>query len=306
MRHATIDIGTNSVLLLVAERGADGLFHPVVERMEITRLGRGVDRTGLLAPEALDETLAAVRAFALEARSLGCEEVVATATSAARDAKNGSLLVERAQEVGVPVEIIGGDREAQLSWSAVAGEWSARGEKLAVIDIGGGSTEFIVGQGERFSFRHSFDVGSVRLTERHLRGDPPTAESVVELRAAIDVALAPVPKVGAAVRVVGIAGTYTTACAILHAVEPYDVARVHGRRIPVAELDVLGNRLSAMALADRRMMPGLTPKRADVIVAGVLLAAACVRALGASEVTIGDRGVRWGYLYDRFGGLTRG
>lgn len=300
-RFATIDIGTNSVLLLAAERQPDGTFRALSERMEITRLGRGVDRTGLLSAEALDETLRAIDTFAKEARALGCLEVRATATSAARDAKNGRELVVRALESGVPVEIIGGDREARLSWSAVAGEWSRKGEKLAVIDIGGGSTEFIIGHGARFSFRHSFDVGSVRLTERHVRGDPPTAESLTELREAVSRALVTVPKVGQEVRVVGIAGTYTTACAVLDQVEPYEATRVHGRVMTIEELESVADRLASMSIEQRRNLPGLSPKRADVIVAGAILAAACVRALGADQLTIGDRGVRWGYLYDCFG-----
>jgi exopolyphosphatase/guanosine-5'-triphosphate,3'-diphosphate pyrophosphatase len=299
-RYATLDVGTNSVLLLAAERGPDGVFRPLAERIEITRLGRGVDRTGMLAPEALDDTLAAIGKFAAEARALGCSAIAATATSAARDARNGHVLIERARELGVPVEIIGGDREAQLSWSAVASEFSRSGEKLAVIDIGGGSTEVIVGEGARFSFRHSFDVGSVRLTERHVRGDPPSRESLDELKTALSTALSGVPGVAAGTRVVGIAGTYTTACSILHAVEPYDVAKVHGRVVPLAELDALADRLAGLTLEQRRHVPGLSPKRADVIVAGAFLAAASVRALGADHVTIGDRGVRWGYLYDRF------
>ncbi len=300
-RFATIDIGTNSVLLLVAERGADGTFTPLAERMEITRLGRGVDRTGLLAREALDDTLAAVRELAAEARSLGAREVVATATSAARDARNGHELIDGARESGVPVEIISGEREAMLSWSAVAREWSRHGEPLAVVDIGGGSTELIVGAGESFSFRKSFDLGSVRLTERHVRGDPPSAAALAELKAALASALAGVPRIDPATRVVGIAGTFTTLCTVAEAIEPYDVTRVHGRVMSLAQLDDVAGRLAALPLSMRRELPGLAPKRADVIVAGAHLAAALVRALGATEVTIGDRGVRWGYLYDRFG-----
>jgi len=299
--YATIDIGTNSVLLLVARRDANGLFVPVAERMEITRLGRGVDRTGILSPEALADTLAAVGRFADEARALGCDQVPATATSAARDAANGTELIAGAARHGVAVEIIGGDREAQLSWSAVASEFSTRGELLAVIDIGGGSTEVIVGAGERFSFRHSFDVGSVRLTERHMQGDPPSQHSLDSLRAALGSALSTVPSVAADTRVVGIAGTFTTLCALHYAVEPYDVAQVHGREMSIEALESAADRLARATLDERRLWPGLSPKRADVIVAGAYLAAATVRALGARSVTIGDRGVRWGYLYDRHG-----
>ncbi len=300
-RFATIDIGTNSVLLLVAERGADGGFAPVVERMEITRLGRGVDATRLLSEEALRATLEAVGRFAQLARAHGAVEVVATATSAARDAQNGYLLVEGAASLDVPVEVIAGEREARLSWRAVADEFSPAGEPLAVIDIGGGSTEVIVGAGPSYAFRHSFDVGSVRLTERHVAGDPPSPASLAALAHAVDETFSGVPKVAPATRVVGVAGTYTTLCAVAYGVEPYDAARVHGHVMTLEELADVAARLASLPVAERRRLPGLDPKRADVIVAGASVAVGAVRALGATTITIGDRGVRWGYLYDRFG-----
>lgn len=300
-RFATIDIGTNSVLLLAAERRADGKFLPLAERMEITRLGRGVDRTGLLAEDALAETLAAVEAFAKEARTLGCEGVAATATSAARDARNGGELVTRAEKFGVPVEIIGGEREAQLSWAAVAADFAVPGRTLAMIDIGGGSTEVVVGKGDQLAFRHSFDIGSVRLTERHLRSDPASPLDLAELDGALDGELSRAPVVENA-RVVGIAGTFTTLAAVALELDAYDPLRVHGLELPLSELESLRDRLAAMPLEARQRLPGMVPKRADLIVAGARIAAATVRRLGAGTVTIGDRGVRWGYLYDRFGG----
>jgi exopolyphosphatase/guanosine-5'-triphosphate,3'-diphosphate pyrophosphatase len=300
MPVATLDIGTNSVLLLVAEKRADGRFHPLVERMEITRLGRGVDKTGLLSEDALTETLAAIEAFAKEARALGCSSVPATATSAARDAKNGAVLVEQAARVGVTVEIISGEREAQLSYSAVASDFAPKDERIAVIDIGGGSTEFIVGRGRQIESRRSVNVGSVRLTERHVQGDPPTAASLALVDATLAEALQPIVPVDAGVRVVGIAGTFTTLAAIARHIDPYDAEKVHGLEMSLAELEGVAKQLASLPLADRMKLPGLTPKRADVIVAGARVAVASVRALGATQVTIGDRGVRWGYLVDRF------
>jgi exopolyphosphatase/guanosine-5'-triphosphate,3'-diphosphate pyrophosphatase len=301
MRVATIDIGTNSVLLLAAERGADGRFRPLVERMEITRLGRGVDRTGVLNEEALADTLAAVDTFGQEARALGCKEVVATATSAARDARNGSELVERAKRVGVAVEIISGEREAQLSYAAVASDFAPGQEELAVIDIGGGSTEFIVGRGRHVDSRRSVNVGSVRLTERHIEGDPPAPAALAAVDTGIRDALSLVKPAPPGARIVGIAGTFTTVAAIHLGIEPYDPDRVHGVEINTRDMSAVADRLASLTLAERRQIRGLSPKRADVIVAGARLAVASVRALGRESVTIGDRGVRWGYLYDRFG-----
>lgn len=301
-RLATIDIGTNSVLLLAAEARDDGTLVPLAERMEITRLGRGVDTSGMLAPEALDDTLAAVEEFAREARALGCSAVYATATSAARDAKNGHVLIERAAQLGVPVEIIAGQHEAQLSWNAVAADFARHDAPLAVIDIGGGSTEIILGRGTHMEWRHSFDVGSVRLTERHLRGDPPTPESLAELERVLGSVLHGVPTPTPGTRVVGIAGTYTTIASISLGMHDWDATKVHGLELPRGELDTIAHRLAGKSLAERKTIAGLAPKRADVIVAGAFLAAACVRALGAETVTIGDRGVRWGYLAEKLAG----
>ncbi|NOK37473.1 Ppx/GppA family phosphatase, partial [Corallococcus exercitus] len=174
-RFASIDIGTNSVLLLVAERLPDGRFEAVVERAEITRLGRGVDNSRVLSSDGMEATLSVLVAFANEARELGAEGIAVSATSAARDAKNGADFIAAAQaRAGVTVEIIPGEMEAQLSFAAVAQDFGSEAAgPLLVVDIGGGSTEFIYGSDVgTVAFRHSFDVGAVRLTERYVRTDP--------------------------------------------------------------------------------------------------------------------------------------
>src|SRR5512140_3528168 len=163
-RFATIDVGTNSVLLLVADRTPDGEFVPVLERAEITRLGRGVDQSRRLSPEGMEATLAVMTAFAREARSLGAEGIAVSATSAARDAQNGAQFLAAARErAGVTVEIISGELEAQLSFASAYMDFGKEAAgPLLVIDIGGGSTEFIYGNtAGRVDFRHSYDVGSV-------------------------------------------------------------------------------------------------------------------------------------------------
>lgn len=295
MRVATLDVGTNSVLLLVAEGDENGRPRALLERMEITRLGRGVDRTGVLDGAALGDTLDAIRRFADEARSLGAVRIAATATSAARDARNGSRLVDGAAALGVPVEIISGDREAQLAWRAAAADFLPHGNApLGVADIGGGSTELVVGDRDGVRFRRSFDVGSVRLTERYVRGDPPEPDALRRLDEALANALADVPKLPAGSRVVGIAGTFTTLAAIALGLRDYDSRRVHGLELTQPELDRIADELAASTLERRLAMPGLHPKRADVIVAGARLAAALVRRIGVDRLTIGDRGVKWG------------
>lgn len=294
MRVATIDIGSNSVLLLVAEADERGRLRAIAEDSELTRLGRGVDETGVLDEKALSNTLEAIGRFANEARSLGATRLAATATSAARDARNGSRLLDGAASLGIPVEIISGDREAQLAYRAVAADFRRKGETLAVVDIGGGSTEVIVGDGEAIDFRRSFDVGAVRLTERYLRGDPPIPDSLRQLDEALGKQLAGVPVLPPSARVVGIAGTFTTLAAMTLELERYDATKIHGFELDLVELDHFAIALAEMPLAERLRLPGLHPRRADVIAAGARLAAAVTHRLGVKRVTIGDRGVRWG------------
>jgi exopolyphosphatase/guanosine-5'-triphosphate,3'-diphosphate pyrophosphatase len=308
-RFATVDIGTNSVLLLVAERRADGSFDPVAEQAEITRLGRGVDSTQTLSEQGMADTLAVLEGYAATARALGAQEIAVTATSAARDAKNGAhFLAEAKRRTGLTLEIISGDEEARLSFLAVQARYGQAGRPLVVIDIGGGSTELIYGTAEVASaevgFRKSFDVGAVRLTERFVHGD---VVSEPEQRAVLDhlrqtFAQAPEPPENRCV--VGVAGTVTTLFAVQRALETYDAAQVEGQPLTLAEVRALRVRLCAMPVAERRALPGLQPKRADVICAGAMILEAALERLQVDRVVVSDRGVRWGLLADRFGGTA--
>jgi exopolyphosphatase/guanosine-5'-triphosphate,3'-diphosphate pyrophosphatase len=289
-RLAAVDVGTNSVLLLVAERGRDGVLRPVREEADITRLGRGVDRTGVLSSEGMQATLDVLARFAALARQDGARALVVTATSAARDARNGSEFLDRARErTGTKVEILTGDEEARLSYLAVAQDFGteAGDAGLLAIDVGGGSTEFVHGRGRQLVFRKSLDIGSVRLTERCVRSDPPTAAEQDEIRQVVRGALSVLPAFPREARVVGIAGTVTSLFAIEHAIEPYDAARVRAR-------------LCAVPVAERRILPGMQPKRADVLPAGALLFEAALGHLGATGARVSDRGLRWGVLLDRW------
>lgn len=300
-RFATIDVGTNTVLLLVAERAPSGQFRAVDERMEITRLGRGVDRTRRLAPEAIAETVSVVERFVEAARDQGVEGVAITASSAARDAENGSAFFAKVHEAtGLSVEVITGDREAELVFESAHRDFGGTGP-LSVVDIGGGSTELIFGDGEGPRFRHSFDVGAVRLTERHLHSDPPTVAEIEALRADLrsEFAAAPQPPEGS--RLVGIAGTVTTLCAIELGITSWDGSLVHGKEMSVGDVRRLADRLASMPLEERKRLPGLPEKRADVIVAGAEILAGILETFGFAAVTVSDRGVRWGLLYSRFG-----
>jgi exopolyphosphatase / guanosine-5'-triphosphate,3'-diphosphate pyrophosphatase len=301
-RYAAIDVGTNSVLLLVAERQPDGRFTAVEERSEITRLGKGVDKTKTLAPDAIETTLKVLERFAQEARDLGAQGLVATATSAARDASNGKVFLDGAKErAGLQVEIISGDEEARLSFASAFSDFGGNAP-LVVLDIGGGSTEFIYGsaQGE-VMFRHSFDVGSVRLTERHVKTDPPSQGELDDIDAMLTQTFAKIPAPPAGFKMVGVAGTVTTLCAVAKRVEPYDPTLIHGATLGFDEVNGALTRLASLPTSLRKTVPGLQPKRADVIVAGGLVLRAAMRALQVKDVLVSDRGLRWGLLADRFG-----
>jgi len=301
-RMAAIDVGTNTVLLLVAERRG-GALAPVLERAEITRLGRGVDATGRLDPAAVRETVAVLADFAASARALGAARIACVATSAARDAANGAEFFEAARRAaGLVPEVISGDEEARLVWASAWRDFGAAGGPLAVLDVGGGSTELSFGDGPVPRGRTSLQVGAVRLTERHLRGDPPAAAEVARLREAAREALRPLaslalPRGG---RLVGVAGTVTTLSAVAQALPRYDPGRVHGAALALAEVEALAARLAPLTVAARAALPGMEPKRADVILAGALIVAEAMGATGFDSLTVSDRGVRWGLLHDRF------
>lgn len=301
-RYAAIDIGTNSVLLLVAERSPSGAWSAVAERAEITRLGKGVDQAKVLAPDAMEATLEVLSRFATEARQLGAKGLAVSATSAARDASNGPAFLEAArQRAGVTVEVLSGQEEARLSFASARADFGGK-EPLIVIDIGGGSTEFIYGDhAGAITFRQSFDVGSVRLTERFLQGDPPPAAELATLESSVKDTFAALPRPPLGARLVGVAGTVTTVCAVAKKIEPYDPALVHGAELSRAEVDATVQRLAHLPVRLRRTVPGLQPKRADVIVAGGLILRAAIDTLDAPGVTVSDRGLRWGLLADRFG-----
>lgn len=300
-RYAAIDVGTNSVLLLVAERGADRRFEAVLERSEITRLGKGVDTSKVLAPESIEATLNVVERFAKEARDAGATRLVVSATSAARDAKNGRDFLDGAKaRAGVDVEIISGDEEARLSFASAYSDFG--GERpLVVLDIGGGSTELIFGDARgAISFRHSFDVGAVRMTERHVQSDPPSRFELEEIDAVLAQQFTAVPKPPPSFKLIGVAGTVTTLCAVARGIDPYAPELIHGAVLSFDELDATVRRLDALPVGLRKTLPGLQPKRADVIVAGGHVLLGAMRAVGATELTVSDRGLRWGLLADRF------
>jgi exopolyphosphatase/guanosine-5'-triphosphate,3'-diphosphate pyrophosphatase len=299
-RLAAIDVGTNTVLLLVAERTAAGLA-PVLERAEITRLGRGVDASGRLDAAAIRETAAVVGDYAQAARALGAGRIACVATSAARDAANGAEFFDAVRAAaGLEAEVISGDEEARLVYASAWRDFGAAGSPLAVLDVGGGSTEFTCGDGPVPRARTSLRVGAVRLTERHVRTDPVVPAELARLREGAREALRPLAALApeGAGRLVGVAGTVTTLSAVAQALPRYDAERVHGAPLSLAEIEALVARLAALDVAARAALPGMEPKRADVILAGAIVVAEAMRATGFERLTVSDRGVRWGLLHE--------
>lgn len=307
MRVATIDIGTNSVLLLIAEHGDAGVIRAVTERAEITRLGQGVDRTRTLAPAAVERTLTCLSAYADEIRDAHVDRVAIVGTSAMRDAEGGEDFVARAQALlGVAPRTISGDEEARLTFSGalvglgLGSEQRTKADATAasVVDVGGGSTEFVYGRmskdGPHIDFAKSLDIGSVRLFERFVANDPPRDDELESVRSFVAAELASLPPPPAGVPLVGIAGTVTTLAAVARAIDPYDGARVHGLRLRRDEIAAVRETLAGVALATRAKLPGIEAKRADVIVAGAVIVEAVIAWANAPELVVSDRGVRWG------------
>lgn len=293
---ATIDIGTNSVLLQIARAGAAtraGEVEVLDDRATITRLGRGVDRTRRLDDAAVERTLSVLAEYAKAARAVGAR-IAAVGTSALRDGDNAASFLERARAIlGVSVEVIRGEREAELTFLGATQGLGLGDAPLCVVDVGGGSTEIVLGRAQRVLEAISLDVGAVRMHERHALSAPTTSEQLARVDADVTRALATSP-VAPCAPLVAIAGTATTLAAIAGAVVPYDAAKIHGTRLPTVELIAMRDRLAAMSLAERQAVPGLDPGRADVIVAGASVLLAVVRAAQADEIIVSNGGVRMG------------
>lgn len=300
MRVAAVDIGTNSVLLLVVERDASGELLPLVERATITRLGEGVDRTRRLAPRAIERTLDCLADYAGILRQLGVERLDVVGTSAMRDASGGDELIDRASEVlGARPRVISGEEEARLTFAGAVGGLGVLG-KVTVLDVGGGSTEIVrgeVGAGHAsIVCAHSFDIGSVRLFERFVSHDPPLDDELSAAERLVEEQFRAIPPPSPDEPLVGIAGTVTTIAAIARGIHPYDGSRVHGMRLQRAEVLETARKLAALPFAERLSIPGLEPQRADVIVTGASIVKAALAWSQSTEIVVSDRGVRWGLV----------
>jgi exopolyphosphatase/guanosine-5'-triphosphate,3'-diphosphate pyrophosphatase len=301
MRIAVIDIGTNSTRLLVAEV-EQGQVTELERQTRVTRLGEGLEASGRLSDAAMARVSDALAAYRETIDRLGGERVVAVATSAMRDAGNGpEFRDEILRRFGIEARTISGDEEARLTFLGATGGRDPGGETL-VIDIGGGSTEYVTGHpGAAPGFHTSTRMGSVRHTERHLHGDPPTSAELARLAEdARSIVEADVP-VEVRERVdagIAVAGTATSLAAIDQELDPYDAAKVHGYRLGVARCERLVARLAGLTLAERREVAGLHPDRAPTIVAGAAILLESMRAFGLDQIEISENDILHGAALD--------
>ena len=301
IRVAAIDCGTNSLRLLVAVIDLEaGTLVDLHRQMEIVRLGQGVDKTGRLAPEALERTFAVCDRYAEVIREHSVERIRFVATSASRDAENRDEFVSGVlARIGVEPEVVTGDEEARLSFSGATRGLVGAEPPYLVVDIGGGSTEFVLGTAEPVAAR-SVDIGCVRLTERHFADDPPTRAQIDALIEDVDAAIAAAAEavpLSEAHTLVGLAGSVTTVTAVALGLDDYDASRVHGTRLSAATVAETSDRLLGMTHDERAGIRVIHPGRVDVINAGVLVLRRIMDATGSPEVLVSEHdildGIAW-------------
>jgi len=292
VRVAAIDVGTNSTRLLVAEEQPGG-FRSIDRRMVITRLGQGVDRSRVLAPEALDRTLRTIAEYAATCGELGVERLRVTGTSAVRDARNREEFFEGVRKLtGTDAEVLSGDQEARATFLGTLSDLDEPGT-VVVVDIGGGSTELIVGVGEPERLV-SLDLGCVRMFEKYLESDPPSAEEISALRAEVDQRLSDVKDdlaVPPGSRLIGVAGTVTQLATLKAGSPVYDPDVTHHSVLSHGDVRSLARRLESLTIGQRKRVTGLEPGRADVIVAGAEILLGVMEVFDLAEVLVSERDI---------------
>ena len=298
-RLAALDVGTNSTRLLVADVADGAVVAELTREMVITRLGKGVDRTGRFDPAALARTLEVLAGYAETCRRLGVERRRLVATSATRDAADRQVFLDGVRDLlGVEAEVLTGRAEAAAAYRGATADLEGDQATL-VVDIGGGSTELILGDGGTARAMVSLDIGCVRLFERHLHSDPPAAAEVAALRADVAAHLAGVAEVldpAAAERVVGVAGTVTTVAAIALGLDTYDPRRIHRATLDASDITATAGKLAAMTVAERAALPVMAKGREDVIAAGALLLDQLVETFQIRQVIASETDILDGVL----------
>jgi exopolyphosphatase/guanosine-5'-triphosphate,3'-diphosphate pyrophosphatase len=293
MRVGVVDCGTNSIRLLIADIEGN-IFREVTRQMQVVRLGQGVDETNQFHPDAISRTFAAVDLYAAEIARRGVEKIRFCATSATRDALNRAVFVDGVKErLGIEPEVISGEEEARLSFAGATREFNKSDAPFLVVDIGGGSTEFVLGS-ESVDSAISVNIGCVRMTERHFRSDPPTAAEIAiarsDIQNAIDIAYASVD-IKSAKTLVAVAGTATTVAAAALGLPEYDRYAIHLSHISTDQVHAVSNRFLTMTREERAALGFMHPGRVDVITAGSLVLSEIMKATGAKEFVASENDI---------------
>lgn len=300
-RIGIIDIGSNSIKFFVGEKREDGTIATIIDENDIARLGEGLKDTGRISDEALERNAQSVAAFAAKAKENGAEQIISIGTMALRTASNSADFVKRVKELcDVDVQIIPGEEEARLSYLAILSGMPVPDGDLIIFDTGGGSTEFIFGKGTELVKCFSVNLGAIRITEKFFADDPVAEGSVEAAIRQIDEEFAAAGVEGRPVKLVGMGGTVTSMGAVKHKMVVYDPDVIQGSALTRADIAEQIREYSARTIEQRRELPGLQPKRAEVILAGACILQDIIDHLGVDELTISDRGVRHGLAFDVF------
>jgi len=300
-RYAAIDVGTNTILLLIAEQGADGRLHTIFDVETTTRLGQGLAKTGEINARAKEKSIHVIQRYLSLCRNEGVTEIVAAGTSALRDARNRWDFVRRVRRrCGLEVEIISGEEEARLSYLAVARDRKWSSGTLVIVDIGGGSTEWIYGDGSDQVLVFSEDIGSVRLTEQFLTSDPAEEREYQAMASHVRNAVNNIPPAGGDATLVGIGGTITTLCSVKQGLKEFDPSRIHHGLLTLEDIQAQIQQLRTLPLKEREAIAGLPSERADVILAGATILLYSLLRLGSDRIWVSIHGLRHGLILDRF------
>ena len=302
MKYATIDVGSNSILLYIAEKNSSGKWKPVVDIAELSRLGEGLSATGVLGQPAMDRSVEVMKNFSQIVKDNNVSGMAVVGTMALRTAKNTQEFIDRVKsDCGIEITIIPGEEEARLSYLAVVSGLGLTDGKTAIFDVGGGSTEFIFGQGDKIIKRFSVNIGAIRFTENFLKSNPVTKDEIENANNAMKSEFDKIEMEPAITSVVGMGGTVTNVTGVMHKLEKYNPDIVQGAIVPKDEILRQIEMYSSLKIEERKNITGLQPKRADVILAGVLIIKYILTKTGQNSFRVSDWGIRHGLMYDKFG-----
>ena len=299
--YATIDTGSNQVLIFIAKVDDGEVKEVLLDKGEITKLGEGLNTTGVLSDEAQERTLKVMEEFKALLDKYNVDNYYAVGTAALREAKNAKDFLKKVKEkTGIDINVIPGEEEARLSFMAVVGGLNLKDKETVIIDIGGGSTEFIFGRGTEILDRFSTKLGALKLTEKYLKSDPVTDAEFDALMGYLREELKTVNPPIKDPFLVGMGGTMTNLSAIKHKLEKYDPKVVQGSYITLEELNEIIADIKSRTIEERKKIKGLQPKRVEVILAGTAILKAIMERIGKDRITISDMGLRHGLMFDKF------